>query len=56
MAVEILGAYIAKNMKDNNISKLGEYFNIKASKFPDFKQAYRLVVGHVFSKAHKQIS
>jgi hypothetical protein len=48
-----LGVYIAKNIKDNNISKLGEYFNVKAVKFADFKEAYRLVVGHVFSKAHK---
>jgi hypothetical protein len=54
--VDKLGHYLLKNMKDNNIPKLGEYFNIKASKFSDFKESYRLVVGHVFSKAHKEIA
>ena len=43
-------------MKENTIPKLADYFNHKATKFSDFKQAYRLVVGHVFSKAHKEIS
>jgi len=51
--VDKLGHYLLKNMKDNNIPKLADYFNIKASKFSDFKESYRLVVGHVFSKAHK---
>lgn len=43
-------------MKENNISKLESYFNTKSTRFCDFKEAYRLVVGHVFSKAHKEIS
>lgn len=55
-SVDKLGSYLSKNMKDNNIPKLSDYFNHKASKFSDFKEAYRLVVGHVFSKAHKEIS
>ena len=42
-----------KNMNGNNISKLNDYFNVKAAKFSDFKEAYRLIVGHAFSKAHK---
>jgi hypothetical protein len=54
--VDKLGVYISKNMKENNIYKLGDYFNIKAAKFADFKESYRLVVGHVFSKAHKEIA
>lgn len=54
--VDRLGNYMAKNMKENNIPRLGDYFSHKASKFSDFKQSYRLVVGHVFSKAHKQIA
>jgi len=51
--VDKLGHYLSKNMKENNISKLSDYFNHKATKFSDFKEAYRLVVGHVFSKAHR---
>ena len=43
-------------MKDNTIPKLSEYFSHKASRFSDFKEAYRLVVGHVFSKAHREIA
>ena len=51
-----LGSFLVKNIKENNIPKLGEYFNPKATRFAEFKEAYRLVVGHVFSKAHKEIS
>ena len=56
MSVDKLGNYLSKNMKENNIAKLSEYFNHKTTKFSDFKEAYRLVVGHVFSKAHREIS
>lgn len=52
-AVEKLSSYMSKNMKENNIPRLADYFSQKASKFSDFKESYRLVVGHVFSKAHK---
>ena len=45
-----------KNMRENNIPKLNNYFNHKATDFSDFKESYRLVVGHVFSKAHKEIT
>ena len=55
-AVDKLGHYLSKNMKDNTIPKLSEYFSHKASRFSDFKEAYRLVVGHVFSKAHREIA
>ena len=55
-SVDKLGHYLMKNMKENNIAKLSEYFNHKTTKFSDFKEAYRLVVGHVFSKAHREIS
>ncbi len=43
-------------MKLNNIPKLSEYFSVKALKFSDFKEPYRLVVGYVFSKAHKSVT
>lgn len=43
-------------MKENSIPKLADYFNHKVTKFSDFKEAYRLVVGHAFSKAHKEIA
>lgn len=55
-AVEKLGSFMSKNMKENNIPRLADYFSQKATKFSDFKESYRLVVGHVFSKAHKEIS
>lgn len=54
--VEKLGNYMSKNMKENNIPRLSEYFSLKAVKFSEFKESYRLVVGHIFSKAHKEIS
>lgn len=31
-------------------------FDPKAKNFSDFKQSYRLVIGHVFAKAHKNIT
>ena len=35
--VDRLGNYMAKNMKENNIPRFGDYFSHKASKFSDFK-------------------
>lgn len=52
-SVEKLGSFLVKNMKENNIPKLNDYFNHKVTKFSEFKESYRLVVGHVFSKAHR---
>ena len=33
-----------------------EYYIPKTSSFADYKEPYRLVVGYVFSKAHKSIN
>lgn len=35
--VDKLGHFLSKNMKENSIPKLSEYFSHKASKFSDFK-------------------
>jgi hypothetical protein len=51
-----LGSYIEANIKKSTISKFADYFTANATKFIDFKEPYRLVVGHVFSKAHRAIS
>ncbi len=55
-SIEILGAFIENNIKKSNIPKFIDYFSPNAVKFPDYKEPYRLVVGHVFSKAHKSMS
>jgi hypothetical protein len=43
-------------LKKNPIPNFAATFNAKAKKFADFKEGYRVVVGYVFSKAHKNIS
>jgi hypothetical protein len=45
-----------------NISKISipkfqpQLFNPKVKSFGEFKEPYRLVIGHVFAKAHKNIT
>jgi hypothetical protein len=55
-SIDNLCSYIENNIKKSSISKFTDYFTPKATKFIDFKEPYRLVVGHVFSKAHKAIN
>ncbi len=50
------------NLLSLNIGKISipkfqpQMFNLKAKSFNDFKEPYRLVIGHVFAKAHKNIT
>ena len=50
------------NLLTLNIGKISipefqaQMFNPKAKSFNDFKEPYRLVIGHVFAKAHKNIT
>jgi hypothetical protein len=62
--LESLGANLEKytNLLSVNIGKIAipkfqpQMFNPKAKSFNDFKEPYRLVIGHVFAKAHKNIT
>ena len=51
-----VGAILEKNINKLGVKKLDEVFSKDCSnKFQSFKEAYRLVVGHAFYKAHKKI-
>ena len=49
---------MTSNLSKMNIPKFHpqQHFNPKHKNFNDFKEPYRLVVGHVFAKAHKNIT
>jgi adenine-specific DNA methylase len=52
----MLGVQVEGGLKKSSIAKLADYFSPRAVQFTQFKEPYRLVVGHVFSKAHRAMS
>jgi hypothetical protein len=51
------GSLLLSNLSKLQIQKFQpQNFNPKAKDFSEFKESYRLAIGHVFAKAHKNIA
>jgi hypothetical protein len=55
-ALEGLAGQVEGGLKKSTIAKLQDYYSPRAVQFSEFKEPYRLVVGHAFSKAHRAMS